>query len=69
MFCMKRSMHFPHIHVVTQSGVTHANPIISNKFRIGEQEVSYVIPVLFLSNSLGASLLPKTVEQVSVIKL
>ncbi|ODM93765.1 NACHT and WD repeat domain-containing protein 2 [Orchesella cincta] len=28
-----------------------------------EQDVSYVIPVLFLSNSLGASLLPKTVEQ------
>lgn len=25
--------------------------------------MSYVIPVLFLSNSLGASLLPKTVEQ------
>ncbi|OXA64251.1 NACHT and WD repeat domain-containing protein 2 [Folsomia candida] len=26
-------------------------------------EVSYVVPVLFLSNSLGESLLPKTVEQ------
>jgi hypothetical protein len=30
---------------------------------IGQLEVSYVIPVLFLSNSLGESLLPKTVEQ------
>jgi hypothetical protein len=29
----------------------------------GQLEVSYVIPVLFLSNSLGAPLLPKTMEQ------
>jgi hypothetical protein len=28
----------------------------------GQMEVAYVIPVLFLSNSLGTPLLPKTVE-------
>jgi len=28
----------------------------------GQMEVAYVIPVLFLSNSLGTPLLPKTIE-------
>jgi hypothetical protein len=37
-------------------------PVLHLILIAGQMEVAYVLPVLFLSNSLGTPLLPKTIE-------
>jgi hypothetical protein len=55
-------LHLMHLSYISSFITVIFISVIHLPFVAGQIEVAYVIPVLFLSNSLGTPLLPKTIE-------